>query len=75
MSTEALLRSEYNQSYEFITFKTRISKYTDYLLISDQIRQEQALDRDNKGLNWFPEGFLWVLLWPKECWWEHYLVI
>ena len=38
MSTETLLRSEYNRNYEFSTFKTRISKYTEYLLLSDQIR-------------------------------------
>ena len=44
MSTETLLRSEYNPSYESTTFKTQISKYTEYLLISDKITHEQNLD-------------------------------
>ena len=56
MSTETLLRSEYNRSYELTTLKTRISQYTEYLLVSDQIRHEQDLDRDTKGLNWSSEG-------------------
>ena len=52
MTTETLLRIKYNRSFEFITFKIRISKYTEYLLILDQIRHEQNLDRDSNGLNW-----------------------
>ena len=43
-------------------FKIRISKYTEYPLILDQIRHEQYLDRDTKGLNWSSEGSWLVLL-------------
>ena len=45
MSTENLLRGEYNESYEFSTYKTRISKYTEYLILSDKIRHKQDLGK------------------------------